>query len=130
MKRWIYEKFNLYIYIAIPTLIISIYLLFFKDAQLSEIDSYNQYKFEFVLTMLSVLLTILGLMFTLPENSYRKLMKKFKHDEIINNTIFSGVITSILFIILLIVELLPTIQEILFITVVCEVLIASWWIYI
>lgn len=127
--RWIYEKFNIYIYLIIPIFITSIYFLCFKDFQLSKIQNYNQYNFEFVLTMLGALLTILGLMFTLPENNYRRLMKKYKHDEIINNTIFSGIISSLVFIVLLIIEVLPSIQEFLFITVICEVLIASWWMY-
>lgn len=129
--RKIYEKFNIYIYFIIPFVLCIGYALLTSNQtfDLNKINNYQEHKFEFVLTMLGALLTIYGFMISLPENKFRTLMRRYKHDEIINNTIFSGIIGSLIFIILYLLELLPNIQNYLFITLTTEVSIASVKIY-
>lgn len=136
MLRLMYEKFNVYIYVIIPALLIAGYLFLNNKYGfcLSKINNYNDYKFEFTYSMLALLLTLLGLMQALPSNRrtlrYRKLMKKYKHDEIIYNTLFIGIVASISFIILYMIEKYPGIQDILFITMMIEIIISSCWLFI
>lgn len=108
---------------------IYIMLVKFNIYNLANSANYNNHKFEFVLTMLGSLLTIYGLMFSLPENKYRKLMRKYGHDKIINNTIFIGIISSIIFILLLLFDLFAVLQDLLFLVICSEVCIATFKIY-
>ncbi|MEG0601215.1 MAG: hypothetical protein RR494_13680 [Vagococcus sp.] len=129
--RKIYEKINLYIYLFVPLNLILVHHLLKKYFRMNLLNtnSFLDKSFEFVLTMLGVLLTIFGLMFTLPDNEYRKLMKKYNHDKIIFNTIFSGITSSLVFIILNFFEISIYGQEILFIIIFSEVAVSTWWIF-
>lgn len=129
--RKIYEKINLYIYLFVPLSLILVHhlLKIYFRMNLLNTNSFSDKSFEFVLTMLGVLLTIFGLMFTLPDNEYRKLMKKYNHDKIIFNTIFSGITSSLVFIILNFSEISTYGQEILFIIIFSEVTVSTWWIF-
>lgn len=129
--RKIYEKFNLYIYFVLPIILLLLHYFFVNYRQINILDtsSFSASNFEFVLTMLGVLLTIFGLMFTLPDNDYRKLMRKYKHEKIIFNTIFCGIISSLVFILLYFIESSIQIQELLFIIIFSEVTISTWWIF-
>ena len=99
--RKIYEKFNLYVYFIVPIFLLLLHYFFvnYRQINILETSSFAESNFEFVLTMLGVLLTIFGLMFTLPDNEYRKIMKKYKHEKIIFNTIFCGIVSSLMFMI-------------------------------
>lgn len=129
--RKLYEYLNIYIYIILPILFTAFYwyLESNKIFSFANISNYIDYSFEFILATLGVLLTLLGLMFSLPNNTYRKLMKKYKHDEIIYNTIFLGIIVSILFVFLFFVDMLPALREYLFVIVLIELCISSFWIF-
>ena len=129
--RKIYEKINLYVYLFVPLSLIVVHHLLKKYLQMNLLNtnSFSDKSFDFVLTMLGVLLTIFGLMFTLPDNEYRKLMKKYNHDKIIFNTIFSGITSSLIFIILNFSEIATYGQEILFIIIFSEVAVSTWWIF-
>ena len=129
--RKIYEKFNLYVYFVVPIILLLLHYFFVNCRQINILDtsSFAENNFEFVLTMLGVLLTIFGLMFTLPNNEYRKLMKRYKHGEIIFNTIFCGIVSSLAFMALYFIETPVQIQEFLFIIIFSEVAISTWWIF-
>ncbi|EHR38027.1 hypothetical protein HMPREF9708_00111 [Facklamia languida CCUG 37842] len=131
MPRFIYEKLNIYIYIVVPVIVLPTYYLLNKHTifVLSTISTYHEYKFEFVLTLLSVLLTVFGLMFSLPETKYRQLMRIYKHDEIINRTILIGILSCLIFSFLFLTEMLPKLQEYLFLIIFCETAISTVWIY-
>lgn len=131
MKRKLYELINIRSYIIFPLLICSIYLFVNRESQysISKLENYQIYGFEFVLTILGILLTLLGLMFSLPNNQYRHLMKKYKHDEIIFNTIFIGIAASIGFIILFFFDAFYKFQELLFIVIILELAISSYRVY-
>lgn len=129
--RKIYEKFNIYIYLAVPSMVCLVYFLLSNYCifDLEMIKKYQEHKFEVALSMLGVLLTVYGFMMSLPENNFRSLMRRYKHDEIINNTIFFGIMASLVFVILYLLELLPNIQDYVFIFFMSEVVIATTWIY-
>ena len=129
--RLFYEKFNVYIYLIAPLLLILLHYILVNFAHTNILDTKNfsERVFEFVLTMFGVLLTIFGFIFTLPDNEYRKLMKKYKHDKIIYNTIFCCILSSLLFMTFYFMEIATFMQEILFIIIFSEVTIATWWIF-
>lgn len=129
--RKMYEKFNIYVYLFIPLILVSVHYLLVNYFHVNFLDtsSFSQRSFEFVLTMLGVLLTIFGLLFTLPDNEYRKMMKLYNHDKIIFNTIFSGIISSLIFMALYFFEISTYAQESLVIVIFSEVAISTWWIF-
>ena len=131
MLRTLYEKFNIYIYIIVPAFLCSVYiiLLLTGNFDLNCISNYTTHKFDFILAILSVLLTVYGFMLSLPENKFRSLMRRYKYDDIINNTIVIGILSALSFILLFLLETLGVVQDLLFITVSCEVVIATVWIY-
>lgn len=130
-KRLIYEKFNIYIYVIIPIFICLLYVYAFYNGilNLSHFEKYNANKFNFILTILSVLLTIYGFMISLPENNVRKLLRRYKHDEIISRTILIGILSSFLFTALYMFDISCFFQDIIFLVTATEVVIATIKIY-
>lgn len=130
MKRKLYEKLNLNIYIIFPIIVVLIYLLLYIlfDFQLSDFQNFNFYQFDCVLAMLIILLIVLGLIRLLPENRYRKMMRKYGHDKILYNTMFYGIVSSMSFIFVFFIDKTVIIQEFLFIIAFCETTIATIWI--
>lgn len=129
--RKIYEGFYLNIYIIIPLIVLVVYIVsyFATDFNLNNIKTFNKNKIEISITIAGILLTIMGLFASLPNTEFRKLMKKYNHDKIINRTLFLGVIASLFTVILSVIERLILIQSILFIVAITETIIASVWIY-
>lgn len=129
--RKFYEKLNLHVYIIVPFVFVLLHYTLVYAAKINIFDnqSFSENSFEFVLTMLGVLLTILGLMFTLPDNKYRELMKRYNHDRIIYNSIFIGILSSMVFVFLYFIDISTFIQELMYVTVFSEVAISTWWIF-
>lgn len=129
--RKIYEKFYLNIYIIVPLIVLFLYFIsyIFLDFNLNDIVTYNENKIEISMTIAGILLTIMGLFTSLPDTEFRKLMKQFNHDKIINRTLFVGVLSSMFTVILSIIEKLIWIQSVLFIINITETIIASIWLY-
>lgn len=125
--RTIYEKFNLYIYIIIPILICFVYYYGYSHGliDLQLINNYRNYKFDFITTVLGSLLTIYGFMAMLPENNFRKMLRKFNHDKIINNTILIGILASLVFIILFMFDYETFFHDLLFLIATAETFLAT-----
>lgn len=130
MKRKLYEKINLNIYIVVPIIGVLIYLLlyFLFDFQLSDFQKFNLYSFDCVLAMLIILLIVLGLTGLLPENRYRKMMRRYRHEQILYNTILCGLVSSLFFIFIFFIGKITIVQDALFIITFCETTIATIWI--
>lgn len=130
-KRTIYEKFNLYIYIIVPIIVLVTYLILnicFKFS-LTDVKTLNEKIIDISLTLAGILLTILGLFLALPNTKFRELMKKYKHDMIINNTLIIGILTLLATTFLSAIEKFPNVTSILFLIGFTETIIASIWIY-
>ena len=79
--RWLYEKFNIYIYIIIP---LSLILLL------------KQYSLEFSITFSVYFLCFLGALVTIPSSEALALLQRYKHIQIIFFTLAIGNICSLL----------------------------------
>ncbi|WP_025728477.1 hypothetical protein [Atopobacter phocae] len=107
LREEIYEHFNLYIYLILPTIVISLY---FTATKLLEINLFNlelvdKHTLEISSILFGTLFTILGLYVTLPDNQSRKLMKHYGYDKIISRTLVIGILSSLLLIVLSITNL-------------------------
>lgn len=131
LKRTIYEKFNLYIYLIIPLLVLLAYLVcnVLFDFKLTEIKTLNKHIIDISLTLSGILLTILGLFLALPNTEFRQLMKKYNHDKIINNTLTIGILTMLATTLLSTIEKLPNIASLLFLIGFTETILASVWMH-
>ncbi|MGF3114744.1 hypothetical protein ACQV2R_05120 [Facklamia sp. P12937] len=125
--RKVFEKVNVYIYFVIPFLVCLIYyfLMISNLLNLQAIDNYNNHKFDFVVTLLGTLLTIYGFMMMLPENKFRKALRIYKHDEIINNTIFIGILSSLIFILMYLIGYESWLHDLFFLVTISETTIAT-----
>lgn len=131
MFRYLYEKFNIYIYLLIPVFVMIFYVILRNNdlLNLQAISNYNNHKFDFVLTLLGTLLTVYGFMAMLPENKFRELLRKYKHDEILNNTVFIGVLSSMIFIVMFMLGFENIINDFMFLIALSETIIASFKIF-
>lgn len=127
MFRDIYEKINLYIYWIAPALVVSGYLILLYNNlfDLQTIHNYNAHKFDFVVNLLGTLLTVYGFMTMLPENKFRALLRHYGHDDILNNTIFIGTLSALVFSILFMLGVENSFQDILFLVVIVETTLAT-----
>ena len=130
-RRKAYEKFCLNIYLIVPFLVVLLYFLicYLTEYNLSNSQNFNENKIEISITIAGILLTIMGLFTSLPNTKFRQLMKKYNHDKIINKTLFYGVMTSIITVILAVIEKMILAQSIFFIIAMTETVIASIWLY-
>lgn len=129
--RKMYEKINLYIYIVIPFFMCFIYyfLLKYQIFNLQTVKNYTERKFDFILSLLGTLLTIYGFMMVLPENKFRLLLRKYKQEEIINKTIFIGIIACLAFVLMYLFGFENFYNDLLFIIASTETLISTHKIY-
>lgn len=129
--RTLYEKVNIYIYIVLPIGILILYKFIncISGFNLMVINTYKENVLDISMALVALLLTIMGLFTSLPNTEMRELMKKYSHDKIINRTLFLGVLTSLLTLILSIIEKCLFLQSILFIVSIVETLVASIWLY-
>lgn len=98
MLRYVYEKFNIYIYAVIPTLFVAGYLVLNNKYGL-HLQVMNNHKLLLGCFTFILLLSSLFLMKSLHDDGkYRRLMRKYKHDEIIWRTSLIGLVASLLFI--------------------------------
>lgn len=127
MFRKLYEKINIYIYWVVPLLVSLVYLYLVSVGifNLQATDNYNAYKFDFISNLLGTLLTVYGFMAILPENNFRRLLRKIGHDNILNRTVLIGVLSSLAFVTLFLIGFENTLHDILFLVAVTETVIAT-----
>lgn len=135
MLRTLYEKVNLFIYIIAPAITVTVYL-FLQNRYRFHFDQVQSYQIELTYLILTLLLTVLGLMRRLPTRfrnhhhlKYLELMSKYHHNQIIYITLAIGITATIINILLHYFTPYLTVQNILFITAVTELTIAAKWFY-
>lgn len=119
--RWLYEKFNIYIYIIIPLLLI---LLSNSFKHYISKELLQEYSMEFSLTFSVYFLCCMGVLVTIPSSEALALLQKYKHIQIVFFTLAIGNISSLL---LLVVGFLNynEYSVYLYITVIVETVIAT-----
>lgn len=119
--RWLYEKFNIYIYIIIPLLLI---LLSNSFKHYISKELLQEYSMEFSLTFSVYFLCCMGVLVTIPSSEKLALLQKYKHIQIVFFTLAIGNISSLL---LLVVGFLNynEYSVYLYITVIVETVIAT-----
>lgn len=94
--RWIYEKFNIHIYIIIPSLLI---LLISRFANCIPTEGLQEHSIEVSLTFFGVFLTLMGILVAFPSSKKLALLQKYKHIQIVFLTLACGIISSLLLLI-------------------------------
>lgn len=119
--RWLYEKFNIYIYIIIPLLLI---LLSNSFKHYISKELLQEYSMEFSLIFAVYFLGCMGVLVTIPSSEKLVLLQKYKHIQIVFFTLAIGNISSLL---LLVVGFLNynEYSVYLYITVIVETVIAT-----
>lgn len=130
-KRSMYENFNLYIYIYVPSFVLLIYFMLnsYYGFDLVAIKTLNSKLIDISLALSGTLLTILGLFLTLPNTKGRILLKRYGHDKILTTTLIVGIVSFLFTILLDALEIGTCIKYIIFIVGFVETIIASIWIY-
>lgn len=107
-KTTIKEAFFIYLHVLLFIFVVFYSLIneIIVKTDFLAISAYKEFSMDICIGILSVLLTLLGLFLALPNTEYRRLMKKYNHDKIILNHIFCGSISSLIFIILSIINIL------------------------
>ena len=131
LKRTIYEKFNLHIYIFIPLIVLAIYFILnhYFDFDISKIKTLNEKLIDISLTLAGILLTILGLFMALPSTEGRKLLKRYGHNKILTKTLIIGTLALLFTTLLSALEIQTIMTYVLLIIGFVETIIASIWIY-
>ena len=119
--RWLYEKFNIYIYIIVPLLLL---LLSNSFKHYISKELLQEYSMEFSLTFSVYFLCCMGVLVTIPSSEKLVLLQKYKHIQIVFFTLAIGNISSLL---LLVVGFLNynEYSVYLYITVIVETVIAT-----
>lgn len=94
--RWIYEKFNIHIYIVIPLLFI---LLISRFANCIPTEGLQEHSIEVSLTFFGVFLTLMGILVAFPSSEKLALLQRYKHTQIVFLTLSCGIISSLLLLI-------------------------------
>lgn len=94
--RWIYEKFNIHIYIIIPSLLI---LLISHFTNCIPTEGLQEHSIEISLTFLGVFLTLMGILVAFPSSEALALLQRYKHIQIVFLTLVCGIISSLLLLI-------------------------------
>lgn len=94
--RWIYEKFNIHIYIIIPSLLI---LLISRFANCIPTEGLQEHSIEVSLTFFGVFLTLMGILVAFPSSKKLALLQRYKHTQIVFLTLTCGIISSLLLLI-------------------------------
>ena len=94
--RWIYEKFNIHIYIIIPSLLI---LLISHFANCIPTEGLQEHSIEVSLTFFGVFLTLMGILVAFPSSKKLALLQRYKHTQIVFLTLSCGIISSLLLLI-------------------------------
>lgn len=94
--RWIYEKFNIHIYIVIPLLFI---LLISRFANCISTEGLQEHSIEVSLTFFGVFLTLMGILVAFPSSEKLALLQRYKHTQIVFLTLACGIISSLLLLI-------------------------------
>lgn len=94
--RWIYEKFNIHIYIIIPSLLI---LLISRFANCIPTEGLQEHSIEVSLTFFGVFLTLMGILVAFPSSNALALLQRYKHTQIVFLTLSCGIISSLLLLI-------------------------------
>lgn len=94
--RWIYEKFNIHIYIIIPSLLI---LLISHFANCIPTEGLQEHSIEVSLTFFGVFLTLMGILVAFPSSKKLALLQRYKHTQIVFLTLACGIISSLLLLI-------------------------------
>ena len=94
--RWIYEKFNIHIYIVIPLLFI---LLISRFANCIPTEGLQEHSIEVSLTFFGVFLTLMGILVAFPSSEKLALLQRYKHTQIVFLTLACGIISSLLLLI-------------------------------
>lgn len=94
--RWIYEKFNIHIYIIIPSLLI---LLISHFANCIPTEGLQEHSIEVSLTFFGVFLTLMGILVAFPSSKKLALLQRYKHTQIVFLTLTCGIISSLLLLI-------------------------------
>lgn len=94
--RWIYEKFNIHIYIIIPSLLI---LLISRFANCIPTEGLQEHSIEVSLTFFGVFLTLMGILVAFPSSKKLALLQRYKHIQIVFLTLACGIISSLLLLI-------------------------------
>ena len=94
--RWIYEKFNIHIYIIIPSLLI---LLISRFANCIPTEGLQEHSIEVSLTFFGVFLTLMGILVAFPSSKKLALLQRYKHTQIVFLTLSCGIISSLLLLI-------------------------------
>ena len=94
--RWIYEKFNIHIYIIIPSLLI---LLISRFANCIPTEVLQEHSIEVSLTFFGVFLTLMGILVAFPSSEKLALLQRYKHTQIVFLTLACGIISSLLLLI-------------------------------
>ena len=130
MLRYVYEKFNIYIYAVIPTVFVAGYLVLNNGYGLY-LPMTNNYKMMIGCCLLILLFSLAALMKSLPDSGkYRLLMKKYKHDQIIWRTLRLGLVASLLFILAVVTNSHLILQDSLIIIAMMETIISFCWVFV
>lgn len=131
MIRKVYEHLNLYIYLYIPVSLAVLYsvIVHITGNVFLLNDTFIDNSIEISLTILGILLTLLGLFAALPKTKYDEGMEKYGYYKIIFNTLFIGVLATIIHLITNLLSLSETLEVYLFIIYMSETVVATVWIY-
>lgn len=130
MLRYVYEKFNIYIYAVIPTVFVAGYLILNNRYGL-HFPIANNHKLLFGFFLLALLFGLVVLMRSLPDDGrYRWLMRKYKHDQIIWRTLWVGLVASLLFVVTVVMNSYPILQDSLIIIAMMEAIISFCWMFV
>ena len=94
--RWIYEKFNIHIYIIVPSLLI---LLISHFTNCIPTEGLQEHSIEVSLTFFGVFLTLMGILVAFPSSKKLALLQRYKHTQIVFLTLSCGIISSLLLLI-------------------------------
>ena len=94
--RCIYEKFNIHIYIIIPSLLI---LLISHFANCIPTEGLQEHSIEVSLTFFGVFLSLMGILVEFPSSEALALLQRYKHIQIVFLTLACGIISSLLLLI-------------------------------
>lgn len=123
--RWIYEKFNIYIYIIVPLIVVSLSSLFIQHIQKQGLQ---QHSVEISLAFLGVFLTLMGILVAFPSSKRLELLQRYKYTQIAYLTLVFGIIFAIALLISALVEY-HEYSYYLFVALITETLLATKKLY-
>lgn len=123
------ENIIAYAYIIAPSLFIIIYLILKETIHLNIDEEFNSNVINISGVLSGFLFSSLGIIMSLPDNKFTRALREYNYMEIIYKTMFIGIVSLIMTLILGLFKVLSSLKTILFIIGLSETLLSSYYIY-